>query len=89
MKKYIGAVLSLASVGMLFYIIHNQRDQIKNLKKENSNVVIIKKECDSLKSEIFTKDIQIGRYEHIFDLLDTELDNDCKTKVDELKGQTE
>jgi hypothetical protein len=60
-----------------------------NLKKENSNVVIIKKECDSLKSEIFTKDIQIGRYEHIFDLLDTELDVDCKTKVDELKGQTE
>ena len=89
MKKYIGAVLSLASVGMLFYILFTQKEQIKNLKKENSNVVIIKKECDSLKSEIFTKDIQIGRYEHIFDLLDTELDVDCKAKVDELKGQTE
>ena len=89
MKKYINAALSLASVGMLFYIIYNQREQIKLLKAENSNVVIIKNECDSLKSEIFTKDIEIGRYEHILDLLDTELDADCKTKVDELKSQTE
>lgn len=89
MKKYIGAALSLASVGMLFYIIHNQRDQIKNLKLENENVVTIKNECDSLKSEMLTKDIQIGRYEHILDLLDTELDIDCKEKVDYLKSQTE
>lgn len=89
MKKYITAALSLASVGMLFYIIHNQRDQIKNLKLENENVVTIKNESDSLKSEMLTKDIQIGRYEHILDLLDTELDIDCKEKVDYLKSQTE
>lgn len=89
MKKYINAVLSLASVGMLFYIIYNQREQIKTFKKENSKVELIKHECDSLQSEIFTKDIQIGRYEHIMDLLDTELDADCKAKVDDLKLQTE
>jgi hypothetical protein len=46
-------------------------------------------ERDSLKSEIFAKDIQIGQYEHIMDLLDNELDTDCKAKVEELKGQTE
>jgi hypothetical protein len=28
MKKYINAALSLATVGMLFYTIHNQKQQI-------------------------------------------------------------
>lgn len=37
MKKYIGAALSLASVGMLFYIMFNQKDQIKNLKAETKS----------------------------------------------------
>ena len=89
MKKYIGPVLSLASVGMLFYILFDQKEQIKNLQQENSKVELIKHERDSLQSEMFTKDIQIGRYEHILDLLDTELDADCKAKVDDLKLQTE
>ena len=89
MKKYIGPVLSLASVGMLFYIMFDQKEQIKTLQQENSKVEVIKHERDSLQSEIFTKDIQIDRYEHILDLLDTELDNDCKAKVDDLKLQTE
>lgn len=89
MKKYIGPVLSLASVGMLFYIIYNQREQIKTFKQENSKVELIKHERDSLQSKMFEKDIQIGRYEHILDMLDTELDADCKAKVDDLKLQTE
>jgi hypothetical protein len=37
MKKYIGAILSLASVGMLFYILFTQKEQIKNLKAENKS----------------------------------------------------
>ena len=89
MKRYISAILSLASIGMLFYIIYNQKEQIKTLQQENSKVEVIKHERDSLSAEIFTKDIQIGRYEHILDLLDTELDADCKAKVDDLKLQTE
>jgi len=89
MKKYIGPVLSLASVGMLFYIMFDQKEQIKTLQQENSKVELIKHERDSLQSEMFTKDIQIDRYEHILDLLDTELDNDYKAKVDDLKLQTE
>jgi hypothetical protein len=89
MKKYIGPILSLASVGMLFYVMFDQKEQIKNLQQENSKVELIKHERDSLQSEMFTKDIQIGRYEHILDLLDAELDADCKAKVDDLKLQTE
>ena len=89
MRKYINAALSLASVGLLFYIIYNQRQQIKSLKAEIQNVETIKIERDSLQSEIFTKDIQIGSYEHVLDLLETELNPDCKAKVEELKGQTE
>ena len=89
MKKYVSAILTISSIGMLFYILFNQKQQIENLKIENSKVEVIKHERDSLSAEIFTKDIQIGRYEHILDLLDTELDADCKAKVDELKSQTE
>ena len=74
---------------MLFYILFDQKEQIKNLQQENSKVELIKHERDSLQSEMFTKDIQIGRYEHILDLLETELDADCKAKVDDLKLQTE
>ena len=35
MKKYIGAILSLGSVAMLFYILFEQKEQIKNLKSQN------------------------------------------------------
>jgi len=89
MKKYINGFLRLGTAAALLIVIYNQNKQIKQLKADKSNIDLIKNECDSLKSEIFTKDIQIGSYSHILDLLDTELDTDCKLKVDELKKQVE
>ena len=38
MKKYINAVLSLASIGMLFYIIYNQKEQIRELKSKTTEL---------------------------------------------------
>jgi hypothetical protein len=38
MKKYINAVLSLASIGMLFYIIYNQKEQIRLLKSKTTEL---------------------------------------------------
>ncbi len=66
--KHIKAILSLASVGMLFYIIYHQREEIKQLKAntvvdtlniKHSNVEII----DSLNEEIFNLKAESGRNE--------------------------
>ena len=48
MKKYIGAVLSLASVGMLFYILFTQKEQIKDLK---SRIKALQTQTDSLDNQ--------------------------------------
>ena len=48
MKKYIGAILSIASVGMLFWILFNQREQIKSLKEQ---VKTLQTQTDSMNVE--------------------------------------
>ena len=70
MKKYIGAILSLASVGMLFYIIYDQKDQIKELKTtlestkhEIKTVDSLKHVVDSINTEVFISQTKATRYE--------------------------
>jgi hypothetical protein len=89
MKRYINGFLRLGTAAALLIVIYNQNKQIKQLKADKEGIDLIRNERDSLKSEIFTKDIEIGSYSHILDLLDTELDVNCKAKVDELKKQVE
>jgi chaperonin cofactor prefoldin len=48
MKKYIGAVLSLASVGMLFYILFTQKEQIKDLE---ARIKTLQTQADSLDNQ--------------------------------------
>ena len=79
MKKYIGPVLSLASVGMLFYIIFYQKEQIKELKtsvRESAQKVqtvdSLHAVIDSLSSEVFTEHIRAERYEITLDRLRSE-----------------
>ena len=67
MKKYIGAALSLASVGMLFYIITNQREQIRVLK--STNIDSLHQVVDSLNNELFIKHTETDRYEIAIDKL--------------------
>ena len=42
-------------------------------------------QLDSLKGECSVKDIEIGRYEYVYDQLDTV----CKTQVDKILSNTE
>jgi len=49
---------------------------------DNAKLVI---ERDSLKSECSVKDIEIGRYEYVYDQLDTV----CKTQVNKILSNTE
>jgi len=79
MKKYIGPILSLASVGMLFYIIFHQKEQIKELKtsvRESAQKVqtvdSLHAVIDSLSSEVFIEHTNYERYEITLDRLRSE-----------------
>jgi hypothetical protein len=63
MKKYINATLSLASVGMLFYIIFHQKEQIKELKTTQPNIDSVQYVVDSLHDELFIQSTNVTRYE--------------------------
>jgi hypothetical protein len=89
MKRYINGFLRLGTAAALLFVIYSQNNEIKQLKTDNESIEVIKNERDSLKQEIFVKDIEIGSYTHTLDLIDTELDADCKAKVEKLKNQVE
>jgi hypothetical protein len=89
MKKYIGAALSLSSVGMLFYIIFNQKEQITTLTSTKPNVDSLHQVIDSLKSEISSNEIEIGRYEIIFDRAEVEMTPECKEELETIKHTVE
>ena len=79
MKKYIGPVLSLASVAMLFYIIFHQKEQIKELKtsvhesaQKVQTVDSLHYVIDSLSSEVFIEHTNYERYEITLDRLRSE-----------------
>jgi hypothetical protein len=63
MKKYIGAALSLSSVGMLFYIIFDQQHQIKTLKLSQPNMDSVQHVVDSLHDENFIQHTELDRYD--------------------------
>jgi len=89
MKKYINAILSIASVGMLFYIIFNQKQQITELKATKSNVDSLHQVIDSLNNELFVKGIEVGRYEVIFDRAEGEMTPECKDELEAIKKTIE
>jgi len=89
MKKYIGATLSLASVGMLFYIIFDQQHQIQTLQQSKSNTDSLVNVIDSLKSEISGKEIEVGRYEVIFDRAEGEMSPECKQELEAIRKTVE
>jgi len=79
MKKYIGPILSLASVGMLFYIVFYQKEQIKELKisvRESAQKVqtvdSLHAVIDSLQTEVFIEHTNYERYELTLDRLRSE-----------------
>ncbi len=59
MKKYISAVLSIGTVGILFYTLFDLRQQVSSLKKE---LVVVTAQKDSLYDENFIKHVQLDRY---------------------------
>lgn len=60
MKKYISAVLSIGTIGMLFYTLFDLRQQVNSLKKE---LVTTTAQKDSLYDVNFGTQVENGRYE--------------------------
>lgn len=56
MKKYIGAILSIGTVAMLFYTLFDLKDQVKQIP-------VLQHQLDSLQAETFNLSTQNGRYE--------------------------
>lgn len=63
MKKYIGAALSITTIGLLFYTLIDLKEQVKQipvLQHQLDSVTVIK---DSLVDEVFIRGVMNGRYE--------------------------
>jgi uncharacterized protein YlbG (UPF0298 family) len=88
MKKVI-IILVCMIVGCIFV----QRQQYKKIYSLNKELKIktdsLKKQVDSLTSEMFVKDIQIGRYEYIMDRAQGEMSPECKEELETILKQTE
>jgi len=81
--------LSLIFVVSLLACFFIQRQQIKKLNKLKNDFETLSKQNDSLKSEMFVKDIQIGRYEYIMGRAEAEMTPDCKEELESILKQTE
>jgi hypothetical protein len=95
MKKYLGAILSLASVAMLFIALRFQMTEIKTLKQqvESQRVKVVaydslKRACDSIQSDLFVEHINVGRYESAIYRLQSE-DSICAAVFEIYLNQSE
>ena len=102
MKKYIGPVLSLASVGLLFYIVYNQKGQIKDLKTSlestthkmqtvdslDNEIKVLNSKVDSLSNELFIEHTNVDRYTIALDKL-YEIDSLAGIEFEQCLHQTE
>jgi hypothetical protein len=92
MKKYVDGLLVLG-IGVCLFTLMKQNKQINKMKSDAKptldSLVIMKNQVDSLNSEIFVKDIEIGRYEVIFDRAEGEMSLECKEELEKIKHTVE
>ena len=86
MKKLINPIITIVICLVSLYVIFNQNKQIKSAETQLQST---QKECDSLKLEIMSKDIDMGRYEVIFDRAESEMSPDCKDEFEKILHETE
>ena len=92
MKKYVDGLL-IIGIGICLFTLIKQNKVINKMKFDtkptSDSIVIFKKQIDSLNSEIFVKDIEIGRYEIIFDRAEGEISPECKEELESIKHTVE
>lgn len=67
MRKYVRAVLSISTIGLLFYTLMDLRNQVQSLKTAQTHAAFhadsLTKVNDSLTNEVFIKSVELGRVE--------------------------
>lgn len=84
MKKVI--IILMCALAGCFFLQRNQYKKISTLTKQ---VDSLRRQNDSLYSESSQKEIQVQRYEYIFDRAEEEFSEVCREKLQEIKSQTE
>jgi hypothetical protein len=94
-KNLLGPSIILIGLSLIS-VIYIQNRTINNLKESNystsricDSLAIEMKACDSIKSELFIKNIECGRYEYILDRAESELSKECVYQLNIIEGQTE
>ena len=86
MKRLINPIITVIICLASLYVILNQNKQIKSVE---SKLQTIQYERDSLRYEMFSKDIEVGRYEVILDRAEAEMSPDCKQELEKILHETE
>jgi cell division protein FtsL len=86
MKRLINAIITVIICLASLYVILNKNKQIKSVE---SKLQVIEKERDSLQYEITSKDIEMSRYEIIFERAQGEMSPDCKQELEKILHETE
>lgn len=89
MKKYIGPILSIATIGMLFYTLFDLKEQVKVIPQLHSQLDSVQKVTDSLHDELFNSRVEVGRYEMTLDWYKTEHPKEAKKFEEWLSHNTE
>lgn len=63
MKKYIGPILSIATIGMLFYTLFDLKEQVKQIPQLQKELDTVMYQRDSLHDEAFILNVELGRHE--------------------------
>lgn len=63
MKKYIGPILSISTIGLLFYTLFDLKQQVKQIPELNKQLDSISCIKDSLHDELFIISVEAGRHE--------------------------
>lgn len=63
MKKYIGPILSIATVGMLFYTVFDLKEQVKQIPQLQEQMKSLEHQRDSLHDEAFILGVENMRHE--------------------------
>ena len=89
MKKYIGPILSIATIGMLFYTLFDLKEQVKVIPQLKKDLNERQRVLDSVNNELFISNTIVTRYEITLDWYKTEHPKEAKKFEDWLSHNTE
>jgi hypothetical protein len=65
----VAIIINLASITFVMFLSEKNNERMESVYLEKA---LIKRELDSIKQEIFVWEIQLGRYEYMMEMVETE-----------------